>query len=53
MREYVNVLIPRGGADLIRSVVEESTIPVIETGIGVCHVYVDAAADPAKALPIL
>ena len=44
-RGLVDVLIPRGGADLIRSVVEESTVPVIETGAGVCHVYVDAEAD--------
>jgi glutamate-5-semialdehyde dehydrogenase len=41
----IDVLIPRGGASLIRSVVEESTVPVIETGVGNCHVYVDAAAD--------
>jgi len=53
MREYVDVLIPRGGADLIRTVVEESTVPVIETGVGNCHVYVDAGADLAKALPIV
>ena len=44
-RGYVDVLIPRGGAGLIRSVVEESTVPVIETGVGNCHVYVDADAD--------
>ncbi|MFS8520212.1 MAG: glutamate-5-semialdehyde dehydrogenase [Micromonosporaceae bacterium] len=44
-RGLVDVLIPRGGASLIRSVVEESTVPVIETGVGNCHVYVDAAAD--------
>jgi len=44
-RGQVDVLIPRGGAGLIRSVVEESTVPVIETGVGNCHVYVDAAAD--------
>ena len=44
-RGLVDVLIPRGGAGLIRSVVEESTVPVIETGVGNCHVYVDAAAD--------
>ena len=44
-RGLVDVLIPRGGADLIRTVVEESTVPVIETGVGNCHVYVDAAAD--------
>ena len=45
MKEYVDVLIPRGGAGLIRSVVENSTIPVIETGTGNCHVYVDKDAD--------
>ncbi len=44
-RGMVDVLIPRGGAGLIASVVEESTVPVIETGVGNCHVYVDAAAD--------
>ncbi|HLV58481.1 MAG TPA: glutamate-5-semialdehyde dehydrogenase [Natronosporangium sp.] len=44
-RGLVDVLIPRGGASLIRSVVEESTVPVIETGVGNCHIYVDAAAD--------
>jgi glutamate-5-semialdehyde dehydrogenase len=52
-RGLVDVLIPRGGAALIRSVVEESTVPVIETGIGNCHVYVDAAADLDMALRIL
>jgi glutamate-5-semialdehyde dehydrogenase len=52
-RGLVDVLIPRGGASLIRSVVEESTVPVIETGIGNCHVYVDAAADLDMALEIL
>lgn len=51
-RGLVDVLIPRGGASLIRSVVEESTVPVIETGVGNCHVYVDAAADLEKALAI-
>ena len=44
-RGLVDVLIPRGGAGLIRSVVEGSTVPVIETGIGNCHVYVDRSAD--------
>jgi glutamate-5-semialdehyde dehydrogenase len=53
LREYVDVLIPRGGADLIRNVVEHATVPVIETGVGVCHVYVDAAADLSKAIPII
>ena len=52
-RGLVDVLIPRGGADLIRSVVEESTVPVIETGVGNCHVYVDEAADLPMALEIL
>jgi glutamate-5-semialdehyde dehydrogenase len=52
-RGLVDVLIPRGGASLIRSVVEESTVPVIETGVGNCHVYVDAAADLDMALAIL
>jgi glutamate-5-semialdehyde dehydrogenase len=51
-RGLVDVLIPRGGADLIRSVVEESTVPVIETGAGNCHVYVDADADLGTALAI-
>jgi glutamate-5-semialdehyde dehydrogenase len=52
-REYVDVLIPRGGLDLIRAVVEESTVPVIETGVGNCHVYVDARADIDKAVSIV
>jgi glutamate-5-semialdehyde dehydrogenase len=52
-RGLVDVLIPRGGAGLIRSVVEESTVPVIETGVGNCHVYVDADADLAMALEIV
>jgi glutamate-5-semialdehyde dehydrogenase len=51
-RGLVDVLIPRGGEGLIRSVVEESTVPVIETGVGNCHVYVDEAADADKALAI-
>jgi glutamate-5-semialdehyde dehydrogenase len=52
-RGLVDVLVPRGGADLIQTVVRESTVPVIETGVGNCHVYVDASADPAMALDIL
>ncbi len=52
-RGLVDLLIPRGGADLIQTVVTQSTVPVIETGIGNCHVYVDAAADPEKALAIV
>jgi glutamate-5-semialdehyde dehydrogenase len=51
-RGFVDVLIPRGGAGLIRSVVEESTVPVIETGVGNCHVYVDADADLDMAVEI-
>ncbi|GAA1749603.1 glutamate-5-semialdehyde dehydrogenase [Nostocoides vanveenii] len=51
-RGLVDLLIPRGGADLINSVVLNSTVPVIETGIGNCHVYVDRAADLDKALAI-
>nr|WP_221376923.1 glutamate-5-semialdehyde dehydrogenase [Actinoplanes polyasparticus] len=51
-RGLVDVLIPRGGASLIKTVVEESTVPVIETGVGNCHVYVDEAADLEKALAV-
>jgi glutamate-5-semialdehyde dehydrogenase len=47
--EYLDVLIPRGGAGLIRTVVEHATVPVIETGVGNCHVYVDSDADLAMA----
>ena len=53
MNDCVDLLIPRGGAGLIKSVVENSTIPVIETGTGNCHIYVDQAADFAKAIPII
>ncbi len=53
LNSYVDVLIPRGGAGLIRAVVENSTIPVIETGTGNCHVYVDEYADFNKALNII
>ena len=53
LKEYVDLLSPRGGAGLIRSVVENSTIPVIETGTGNCHIYVDEHADIAKAVPII
>jgi glutamate-5-semialdehyde dehydrogenase len=52
-RGLVDLLIPRGGADLIRTVVEQSTVPVIETGIGNCHVYIDQGADLDKAVPIV
>ena len=52
-RGFVDVIIPRGGADLINSVVENATVPVIETGVGNCHLYVDADADVDKAVAIL
>ena len=52
-RGKVDLVIPRGSASLIRMVVDESSVPTIETGAGVCHVYVDEFADVAKALPIL
>jgi glutamate-5-semialdehyde dehydrogenase len=52
-RGLVDVLIPRGGASLIRTVVQESTVPVIETGTGNCHVYVDAETDIDMAVEIL
>lgn len=53
MNGYVDVLIPRGGAGLIRSVVENSTVPVIETGTGNCHIYVDKDADLDMAVKII
>jgi glutamate-5-semialdehyde dehydrogenase len=52
-RGLVDVLIPRGGASLIKTVVEESSVPVIETGVGNCHIYVDESADQEMALQIL
>ena len=53
LNRYIDVLIPRGGAGLIKTVVENSTIPVIETGTGNCHVYVDETADLKMALDIV
>lgn len=53
LNEYVDVLIPRGGAGLIRAVVNNSTIPVIETGTGNCHIYVDESADLTMAVDII
>ncbi len=53
MRQYVDLLIPRGGAGLINNVVKNSTVPVIETGVGNCHIYVDKDADLNKAVPII
>jgi glutamate-5-semialdehyde dehydrogenase len=52
-RGLVDLVIPRGGADLIQTVVRESTVPVIETGVGNCHVYVDASADVQTAVDIV
>lgn len=53
MNDYLDLLIPRGGAGLIQSVVMNSTVPVIETGVGNCHVYVDEFADKEKAINIV
>ena len=53
MDEYLDVLIPRGGGELIRRVRRESTVPVVETGEGVCHVYVDASAEAEQAEAIV
>lgn len=53
MNDYLDVLIPRGGAGLIQRVVQESSVPVIETGVGNCHVYVDSSADIDMALRIV
>lgn len=53
LNEYLDVLIPRGGAGLIQTVVKTATVPVIETGIGNCHVYVDEFADLTMAEPII
>ena len=53
LSEYLDVLIPRGGAGLIKSVVENAKVPVIETGVGNCHVYVDESADVAMAADII
>jgi glutamate-5-semialdehyde dehydrogenase len=52
MDQYLDILIPRGGAGLIKTVVENSTIPVLETGVGNCHVYLDASADPKMATEV-
>ncbi|MCR4990660.1 MAG: glutamate-5-semialdehyde dehydrogenase, partial [Lachnospiraceae bacterium] len=53
MKQYVDLLIPRGGAGLIKSVVENSLIPVIETGTGNCHIFVDKSADLNKAVDVI
>lgn len=53
LNDYVDVIIPRGGAGLIQTVVQNATVPVIETGTGMCHAFVDRDADYEKALPII
>jgi len=53
LRAYLDVIIPRGGEGLIKATIEHATIPVIETGAGVCHTYVDRAAEPGMALRIV
>jgi len=53
MNEYLSLIIPRGGAELIRFVIENSTVPVLETGVGNCHLFVDYNADVEKALEII
>lgn len=53
MKEHIDVLIPRGGGSLIQTVVENATVPVLETGVGNCHLYVDKEADLKKALDII
>jgi len=53
MRDAIDLMVPRGGEDLIRYVAENATMPVLTGGIGVCHTYVDRAADIAKAVPVV
>ncbi|MBE6044906.1 glutamate-5-semialdehyde dehydrogenase [Clostridium thermopalmarium] len=53
LNEYIDVLIPRGGAGLINAVVKNSTVPVIQTGVGICHIYVDESADLDNAIDII
>jgi len=53
MNEYVDVIIPRGGAGLIQNVVQNATVPVIQTGTGMCHAFIDREADFDKAIPIV
>ncbi len=53
LNDYVDVIIPRGGAGLIQTVVQNATVPVIETGTGMCHAFVDRDADYEKAIPIV
>ena len=53
MNKYIDVLIPRGGKGLKKFIIENATIPVIETGAGVCHVFVDESAKMDNVLPII
>lgn len=53
MDDYLDVIIPRGGAGLIRNVSQNASVPVIRTGTGNCHIYVDKDADLTKAVPII
>ncbi len=53
LNQYIDVLIPRGGAGLIQSVLQQATVPVIETGSGNCHIYVEASAQPQMAIDII
>ncbi|HBG16320.1 MAG TPA: gamma-glutamyl-phosphate reductase, partial [Firmicutes bacterium] len=53
MNDYVDVLIPRGGAGLIKTVLNNSTVPVIETGVGNCHIFVDQTAEIESARQII
>lgn len=53
MNGLIDLMIPRGGADLIKRVVETSTVPVLETGVGMCHMYVHSSADLLKAIPLI
>jgi glutamate-5-semialdehyde dehydrogenase len=53
LREYLDVIVPRGGEGLIKMTVENATVPVIETGAGVCHTYVDRSADPDMAMRVV
>ncbi|MDQ0340482.1 glutamate-5-semialdehyde dehydrogenase [Caldalkalibacillus uzonensis] len=53
LNSYLDVLIPRGGAKLIQSVIEQASVPVIETGVGNCHMYIDDSANPAMAIQLV
>ncbi len=52
LKDYIDVLIPRGGASLIQNVLNNATVPVIETGTGICHIYIDRSADPSMVRSI-